>query len=218
MTADWIAALNQILNSPPEPPAGGGARPSTLVESFEGYAREKGWDTHAGSSGKCWFIAHAFAQHASALGHRAELWSLTNPRSTRPQDNQQNVAVIDGWVVDFASRAGAGGDTKEWPTVAPVEEFLLDYGERLPLCPTCGQGGDQHLGKPCPGFEPIDRVLDRVRKEAAPALLDALRAGTSLTRAEALEAIQTHHDRRRTRQRPPRLEGDDVAFRNQGNP
>ena len=153
-------------------------RPTTLLESFTYLAREMGWDTHKGSSGRCWLVARAFAEHATTLGHRLEIWGVTNPRSTRPQDDQQHLAVVDGWAVDFASRAGAGGDAMHWPTVAPLDDFLVDYGERLSLCPTCGSTGDfgaQLVRKPltehdCPGLLPLEEHEARLARQVNAAL------------------------------------------------
>lgn len=183
-------------------------RPTTLVETFEWYANSQGWDTHKGSTGKCWFIAHAFALHAAEQGHAVEMWKASRPNAPRPAELQHYFVVVNGWAVDFASRGALGREKGPWPLVRPTEEYLSDFAERLPACPTCGSGGDPHPGEPCPGFVPVDQHLDRARKQAGPALLDALRAGTSLTRAEALAAIQnmpseTTRRRRRQRSRMP---------------
>lgn len=113
--------------------------PTTLVEGFEFHARSQGWDTHAGSTGRCWYIARAFAEYATERGHDVELWRVTNPRSTRPADDVNNFAVVDGWAVDFASRGSAGGDVMHWPAAAPLDDYLLAYGARLPLCSTCAR-------------------------------------------------------------------------------
>lgn len=130
--------------TPPPPPPPKEVR--AVVDAFIPSARASGWDNMAGSEGKCWLIAHAFVRHARGAGLRAHFWQVVNPTATRLQDETSNFVVLDErWAVDFASRAGAGGDSKPWPRLDALEVYLADYGTRRPLCTECGTSGDLGL-------------------------------------------------------------------------
>lgn len=152
------------------------------VASFIPTATAQGWDTHAGSTGRCWFIAQAFAWHA--LDESPRFACFIKRGAPRPEDVNNNVVLLRGWVVDFASRAGLNGDPRPWPRVEPLAVYARRFDYAHPdICPTCG-GHTRALrslhAQPCRGpltpHQYDERLQAMARREATRIRLTAGRS------------------------------------------